>query len=71
MEGYDDLRDLKLATFIHFLAKWENANESKEGDDISELRNAFPLAIRKFFPADINKMKDYLKYRFKNGFSQK
>ena len=61
LEGYDDLRDLQRATFNHFLAKWEHANESKEGDAISKLKNAFPLAIRKFFPEEIEKYKDSLK----------
>ena len=60
MEGHDDLRDLKRATFNHFLAKWENANEHNEGDDTSELKNAFPLTIRKFFPKEINEYKDSL-----------
>ena len=59
-EGYGDLRDLELATFNHFLAKWENANENKEGDDISELKNSFPLAIRKYFLEDIEKDKNSL-----------
>ena len=49
LEGYDDLRDLKLMTFSHFLATWEINNENKEGEEISELKNAFPLAIRKYF----------------------
>ena len=73
LEGHDDLRDLKRATFNHFLAKlkWENANEHNEGDDITELKNAFPLAIRTFFSHDILENKDLLKYKSKNIFSQK
>ena len=71
LEGYDDLRDLQRATFNHFLAKWEHANENKEGDDIFELKNAFPLAIRKFFPEEIKKNKDSLKCKSKSMFSQK
>ena len=72
LEGYDDLRDLQRATFNHFLAKWEHANEDKEGlgDDISDLKNAFPLAIRKFLPDEIEKNKYSLKYKSKNIFSQ-
>ena len=49
LEGYGDLRDLKCATFNHFLGRWENANEDNQGDDISELRLTIPLAIRSFF----------------------
>ena len=71
LEGHDDLRDLKRATFNHFLAKWENANEDKEGDDISELRLTIPLAIRKCFSEEIDEYKDSLKYKSKNIFSQK
>ena len=36
LDGYGDLRSLKLATFNHFLTKWENANEEKTKDEISE-----------------------------------
>ena len=61
LEGYDDLQDLQRATFNHFLAKWEHANENKEGDEISELKNAFPLANRKFSPEEIKKENDSLK----------
>ena len=63
LEGHmhDNLADLKRATFNHFLTKWENANEHNAGDDISELKNAFPLAIRKFFPKEIKENKDSLK----------
>ena len=57
---YDDLIELKRATYNHFLSRWENANENKEGDEISELKNAFPLAIRKYFVEDIEKDKNSL-----------
>ena len=56
-EDYDNLQRLKRATYNHFLSRWENANENKEGDDISELKNPFPLAIRKYFLEDIEKDK--------------
>ena len=71
LEDYDNLRDLKRATFNHFLAKWENVNENNEGDDISELRLTIPLAIRKFFSEEIEEYKDSLKYKSKNTYSQK
>ena len=73
LEGHDDLRDLKRATFDHFLAKWENTTEENQGDDnvISDLKNAFPLGIRKFFPDEIEENKDSVKYKSKNRFSQK
>jgi hypothetical protein len=59
-EDYDNLQRLKRATYNHFLSRWENANENKEGDEISELKNAFPLAIRKYFVEDIEKDKNSL-----------
>ena len=60
LADYDDLADLRRATYNHFLSKWENANENKEGDEISELKNSFPLAIRKYFLEDIEKDKNSL-----------
>ena len=47
LEGHDDL---KRAAFNHVVAKLENANEDKEGDDISDLKNAFPLTNASFSP---------------------
>ena len=61
VEDYDNLRSLKLTTFNHFLSKWENANEEKTNDEISELKNAFPLALRKYFSEEIEANKDSLK----------
>ena len=46
MTLYDDLRNLKLATFNHCLAKWENANEDKPNGEISQLKNDFPVTLR-------------------------
>ena len=60
LEDYDNLRSLKRATFNHFLSKWENANEEKTKDEISELKNAFPLGLRKFFSEEIKADKDSL-----------
>ena len=59
-EDYDNLQSLKRATYNHFLSRWENANENKEGDEISELKNSFPLAIRKYFLEDIEEDKNSL-----------
>lgn len=59
-EDYANLQSLKRATYNHFLSRWENANENKEGDEISELKNSFPLAIRKYFLEDIEKDKNSL-----------
>ena len=70
-EDYDNLQSLKRATFNHFLAKWETVNESKQGDDITELRLTIPLAIRKFFSEEIGEYKDSLKYKYKTTVSQK
>ena len=55
LDGYEDLRNLKLATFNHFLAKWENANEDKPKGEISQLKNAFPVTLRGYFHDDIEK----------------
>ena len=54
-DGCADLRDSKLATFNHFLVKWENANlnEDKEGEDITALKNGFSVTLRKYFPKEI------------------
>ena len=71
LEDYDNLQSLKRATFNHFLAKWEHANEDKQGDEISALKNVFPLTLRKFFSEEIEKDKDSLKYKTTNIFSQK
>ena len=45
LDCYDDLRNLKLATFNHFVANWENANEDKPKGEISKLKNAFPVTL--------------------------
>ena len=55
------MKELKVATFNHFLSKWENVNETNQGDDITELRLAIPLSLRKYFSEEIKKMKDSLK----------
>ena len=61
LEGYGDLRDLKLTTFNHFMATWEIKNEDKEGEENSDLKNAFPLEIRKYLSQEIKANKDSLK----------
>ena len=61
LDGYGELRSLKLATFNHFVTKWENGNEFKQGKEITELRTSFPLALRKYFSEEIEKEKDSLK----------
>ena len=71
MGDYDDLADLKRATYNHFLTKWETVNENQQGDDITELRNSFPLTLRKYFSEEIEKDKSSLKWNYKNKFSQK
>ena len=60
IEDYDDLVELKRATYNHFLSKWETVNENNQGDDITELKHAFPLTLRKFFLEDIEKDKNAL-----------
>jgi hypothetical protein len=60
-EEFDGMKELKVATFNHFLSKWENVNETNQGDDITELRLAIPLSLRKYFSEEIKKMKDSLK----------
>ena len=60
MGDYDDLADLRRATYNHFLSRWETVNENKKGADITELKNAFPLALRKHFLEDIEKDKNSL-----------
>ena len=62
LDGYGDLRSLKLATFNHFLTKWDNANEEKAKNEISELKNALPLTLRRYFSKEIEKEKDSLKH---------
>ena len=59
-EDYDDLLELKRATYNHFLSKWENDNSTNQGDDITPLKNAFPLTLRKYFLEDIEKDKNSL-----------
>ena len=59
-DDYDDLIELKRATYNHFLSKWENDNSTNQGDDITPLKNAFPLTLRKFFLEDIEKDKNSL-----------
>ena len=59
-DDYDDLADLRRATYNHFLSKWENDNSTNQGDDITPLKNAFPLTLRKFFLEDIEKDKNSL-----------
>ena len=60
LDGHDDLRNLKLVTFNHFLAKWENVNEDKDPGDISQLKNAFPVTLRGYFTKEIEENKDIL-----------
>ena len=60
IEDYDDLVELKRATYNHFLSKWETVNENNQGDDITELKHAFPLTLRKYFLEDIEKDKNSL-----------
>ena len=57
---YDDLIELKRATYNHFLSKWENENAKNQGEDITPLKNAFPLTLRKYFLEDIEKDKNSL-----------
>ena len=59
-DDYDDMADLKRATYNHFLSKWETVNENNQEDDITELKHAFPLTLRKFFLVDIEKDKNSL-----------
>ena len=59
-DDYDDLIELKRATYNHFLSKWENDNSTNQGDDITPLKNAFPLTLRKYFLEDIEKDKNSL-----------
>ena len=60
IDDYDDLIELKRATYNHFLSKWENDNSTNQGDDITPLKNAFPLTLRKYFLEDIEKDKNSL-----------
>ena len=57
---YDDLIELKRATYNHFLSKWENDNVSNQGDDVTPLKNAFPVTLRKYFLKDIENDKNAL-----------
>ena len=60
IEDFDDLVELKRAIYNHFLSKWENDNTTNQGDDITPLKNAFPLTLRKYFREDIEKDKNSL-----------
>ena len=60
IDDYDDLIELKRATYNHFLSKWENDNVSNQGDDVTPLKNAFPVTLRKYFLEDIEKDKNAL-----------
>ena len=57
---YDDLIELKRATYNHFLSKWENDNIFNSGDDVTPLKNAFPVTLRKYFLKDIENDKNAL-----------
>ena len=57
---YDNLQSLKRATYNHFLSKWESENSTNQGEDITPLKNAFPLTLRKYFLEDIEKDKSSL-----------
>ena len=46
---------MKVATFNTFLAKWENVNENKQGEDISDLKTVIPLSLRKYFSKEVEK----------------
>ena len=61
LEDYDNLQSLKRATYNHFLAKWEHENEKNQGEDITALKNAFPLTLRRYFSEEIEKDKSSLK----------
>ena len=58
-EDYDKLQSLKRAIYNHFLSKWESDNSENHGD-ITPLKNAFPLTLRKYFLEDIEKDKNSL-----------
>ena len=70
-DEFAELKELKMATFDTYLAKWENVNENKQEEDISELRLTVPLSLRKYFSDAIEKNKNGLKCKFKNRFTQK
>ena len=55
MGDYDVLGDLKRATYNHFLTKWETVNVNNQGNQITELKHAFPLTLRKYFSEQIEK----------------
>ena len=59
-DDYDDLIELKRATYNHFLSKWENDNVSNQGDDVTPLKNAFPVTLRTYFLKDIENDKNAL-----------
>ena len=57
---YDDLIELKRATYNHFLSKRESDNSQNHGDDITPLIRAFPVTLRKYFLKEIEKDKNAL-----------
>jgi len=59
-EDYDDLMELKRATYNHFLSKWESDNSQNHGDDITPLIRGFPVTLRKYFLTEIEKDKNAL-----------
>ena len=61
MEDYANLQSLKRVTYNHFLAKWEHENKKKQGEDITALKNAVPLTLRRYFPEEIEKDTNSLK----------
>ena len=56
----DDLIELKRATYNHFLSKWESENSTNQGEDITPLKNAFPVTLHKYFLAEIEQDKNAL-----------
>ena len=60
VDAFADLKEMKVATFNHFWGKLETVNENKQGEDISDLKNVIPLALRNYVSKEIERGKDSL-----------
>ena len=56
-DDFAELKEMKVATINTFLAKWENVNENKQGEDISDWKNVIPLSLCKYFSKEVEKNK--------------
>ena len=60
MEDYDDLAELETSDLQPLFVQVGERERKNQGEDITALKNAFPLTLRKYFLEDIEKDKNSL-----------